>query len=872
MRLLSILAILGCVFQLAAGELHIAVLSDLHVSPGNGNDKVMPQLVEAVNADGSDLVVVTGDLTNCGSDAELANVHKRLLGIQKPLYVIPGNHETNWSESAGLGFARLWGDEKFAVKRDGVVLVGFSTGPYLKMGDGCVRSEDIAFLRESLAKLAGNGEPVIVFCHYPLAPELGNGPAIAELLRKYNVVAVVGGHTHRQARRTIYGLDTIACRPLSGGDAYGYNLLRFDGAKTVEAVEKRLGEKQTFPVEQLPPVNVKPVPQEAPLPPGVAVDLLYADSASVYTGVAVSEQFFCYGTSDGRLVVRKLNGGPGWERKFGFPFYSTPVFFGGMIGVGMTGVPGGNGAGCVALIPEIGRFSSVSEVFLPTPGPVTGGGTVYGGKLYIGGGKGEFLRVDPSGKAVKNDSAGFGTMQGRPAVVGGLVVFGAWDTNLYALDAETLEFRWKWNNGKSQVLYSPGNVVPVIGNGQVIIVAPDRFMTALDLRTGKQIWRSNAFQFRESLGGSEDGDTAYAKTMDGKLAAVETGEEAFAAKWVCDLKFGYDHAPCPVLEADGIVYAGSRDGVIAAVDAKSGELLWRFRGGDSAVNEFTSGPDGNVYATLVEGKIYRIKVKSREGANTLRVVSLSPNLTEMIATLGAEKLLVGRTSACDRPESVKSLPVVGTLGAPSMEALVAVRPALVVAEVLRNPADAEALQSFGIRVELFHAANFDDYFRNLERLGALLGRKEKAEKAVARARRKLEAWREADAGLPDRRRPKVLVAIDVSPVITAGKRSFLTSMIELAGGRNVAAGEDRGYFNCSLEQIALWDPDVILVPGLPAEKLRELEQSPAWSGLSAVKRGNVVTDFDPDLLYRLGPRSLDGIETLRELLSERFKR
>jgi len=868
MRLLSILAILAFVFQLAAGELRIAVLSDLHVSPGNDNDKTMPQLVEAVNADGSDLVVVTGDLTNRGSDAELANVHKRLLGIQKPLYAIPGNHETNWSESAGQGFARLWEDEKFAVKRDGVVLIGFSTGPYLKMGDGYIRSEDVAFLHESLAKLAGKGEPVIVFCHYPLAPELGNGPAIAELLSKYNVAAVVCGHTHRQARQKIYGLDTIACRPLSGGKTYGYNLFRFDGKKTVEAVEKRLGETGAFPVEPLPPVEVKPVPEEAPLPPGVTVDLLYADPASVYTGVAVSEQSLCYGTSDGRLVVRKLNGGPGWERKFGFPFYSTPAFFGGMIGVGMTGGPDGKGPGCVALIPEAGRFSGVSESFLPTPGPVTGGGTVFDGKLYIGGGKGEFLRIDPFGKTVKNDTAGFGTMQGRPAVGGGLVVFGAWDTNLYALDAETLELRWKWNNGKSNVLYSPGNVVPAIGNGQVIIVAPDRFATALDLKTGRQIWRNNVFKVRESLGVSEDGETVYAKTMDGKLVGFQTGEESPLVGMLTDLKFGYDHAPCPVLEADGVVFTGSRDGVIAAVDAKRGELLWRFRGGDSAVNEFTRGPDGNVYATLVEGKIYRIKVKPREGSSTLRIVSLSPNLTEMIASLGAEKMLVGRTSACDRPESVKSLPAVGTFDTPSMEALLAVRPTLVVAEALRNPADAEALRSFGIRVELFPAANFDDCFRNLERLGALLGRKAKAEKMVTRARRQFEAWREADAGLPDRRRPKVLVAIGVAPVITAGKPSFLTSMIELAGGRNVAAGEDHNYFNCSLEQVALWNPDVIFAPGLPAEKLRELEQSPAWSGLSAVKRGNVITDFDPDLLYRLGPRSLDGIEALRERLKK----
>ena len=134
-------------------------------------------------------------------------------------------------------------------------------------------------------------------------------------------------------------------------------------------------------------------------------------------------------------------------------------------------------------------------------------------------------------------------------------------------------------------------------------------MTALDLKTGRQLWRANTHKFREALGGSEDGGTAYAKTMDGELVAVETGKPEYTEKWLCDLGFGYDHAPCPVLEADGVVYAGSRNGVIAAVDAATGKLLWRYRGGDSAVNDFTKGPDGSVYATLIEGRIYRISGK-----------------------------------------------------------------------------------------------------------------------------------------------------------------------------------------------------------------------------------------------------------------------
>ena len=124
--------------------------------------------------------------------------------------------------------------------------------------------------------------------------------------------------------------------------------------------------------------------------------------------------------------------------------------------------------------------------------------------------------------------------------------------------------------------------------------------------TGKQVWRTNRFKVRESFGRSADGKTVYAKTMDGLLIAVEPGKPEFTLRGQCDLKFGYEHAPCPVLEANGVVYAGSRSGVIAAVDAATGALLWTYKVGTTSVNSFTDAPSGDVYATLLEGKIVRI--------------------------------------------------------------------------------------------------------------------------------------------------------------------------------------------------------------------------------------------------------------------------
>lgn len=249
-----------------------------------------------------------------------------------------------------------------------------------------------------------------------------------------------------------------------------------------------------------------------------------------------------------------------------------------------------------------------------------------------------------------------------------------------------------------------------------------------------------------------------------------------------------------------------------------------------------------------------------------RVVSLSPNLTEAIVQLGAEEQLAGRSMSCDYPESVKKIPAVGQFGVPAFELLLAVRPTLVVTETLRDPAVAERLRELGIRCEIFPSRSFEEYFTTLERLGKLLGKEAESRREITAGRARIARWTRLDCGVPREQRPRVLVVIDVSPVVTAGKQSFLTRMMELAGGRNCAEVVDRNYFICSFEQIQLWQPEVIFAPGLSKAMLGTLEQTPGWSSLPAVRNKRIVADLDADLFHRLGPRSFDGIELLREKL------
>ena len=126
--LITACALMTC--SITAGATRIAILSDVHVTPGNANETKLIEAVNEINSmDGIDLVVMNGDLTNQGADDELKNVKTILDRIAKPLFVLPGNHENNWSQSATKTFNDLWGDDRFVTETDGLVIVGINCGP-----------------------------------------------------------------------------------------------------------------------------------------------------------------------------------------------------------------------------------------------------------------------------------------------------------------------------------------------------------------------------------------------------------------------------------------------------------------------------------------------------------------------------------------------------------------------------------------------------------------------------------------------------------------------------------------------------------------------------------------------------------------------
>jgi len=243
-----------------------------------------------------------------------------------------------------------------------------------------------------------------------------------------------------------------------------------------------------------------------------------------------------------------------------------------------------------------------------------------------------------------------------------------------------------------------------------------------------------------------------------------------------------------------------------------------------------------------------------------RVVSLNPSLTAILLDLGARDALVGVDDFSARQQpAVATLPRVGGLYDPSLEAVTALRPDLVVlVPTVEQRGFRERLETLGVRVLAFDPKSYDDVLGTIETLGARVGRRDAAEARVATLRRARD-----DAAREARGRPPVraVLVLQREPLYVAGPGSFLDDMLRAAGGENVAAALPGLYPRVSLEWLIAAKPEVILDTAAGADAARAYWAR--WPSLPAVQQGRVVA-LDASVVTLPGPH-LD--EALRALVA-----
>ena len=599
----------------ASEKFRFAQLTDIHIS-SDATKQYLSQSINQINADSSiAFVLVTGDLTDNGDNASLEWFANELKRFNKPYHVVCGNHETTWTESGLETFSRLFNGERFSFIYKDFLFLGFNTGPFVRMAYGHVAPQDLTWAQEEVRK-HGKGKKVVIVTHYPLQQgDVDNWYEATDALRKCKPVCMIGGHYHTNRFLSYDGIPGILGRSnlkdKQGHVGYTEYICTEDSLLVCEhnigqtprqwaAVSiNQLAYDPNGHAEQYPDFSVND------RYPQVQKVWCLSTGTGIYCSPAVKGKWCFTGDTEGKVVCRDWTreGKTIWTCHLGGKIVGNPAVSGNYLVVPSTD----HNIYC------LDTKTGTKVWTIPTDEAQMGSVAVKGKTAYVAGGDHKMRAIDiPSGKIIWTYNHVAGYAVSLPLLADGKVIFGAWDKTLYALDAKTGKEIWKWVHPRGGMHYSPAGVWPVTDGKAVYIVDPERAMTAIDLKTGTQLWRTKDWngrpsKVRESLGISKDRKRLYAKTMNDSIICYYTNPESPKEAWGCNAGFGYEHATTMLAECEGTVYSSTKEGLVVAVDGKSGRLQWIHKTGNSFINTVVPLKGGYILFTETSGEIALLK-------------------------------------------------------------------------------------------------------------------------------------------------------------------------------------------------------------------------------------------------------------------------
>jgi iron complex transport system substrate-binding protein len=248
-----------------------------------------------------------------------------------------------------------------------------------------------------------------------------------------------------------------------------------------------------------------------------------------------------------------------------------------------------------------------------------------------------------------------------------------------------------------------------------------------------------------------------------------------------------------------------------------------------------------------------------------RVISLAPNITEIIYFLGETPRLVGVTQYSNYPPAARRLPRVGSYVRLDLEKIVALQPDLCIASKDGNPkATVDYLEKLDIPVYAVDPRNLGMVMETVLEIGRLFNTEGHARNLVGHMRERVDQVRRQAAEAPTR--PRVFFQIGVSPIVSAGTNSFIHELITVAGGINVSAGETV-YPRYNREQVIALAPEVIIISSMARAVMFEQVKAEwqRWPSIPAVRDGRIHV-VDSDIFDRASPRLVDGLEVLVKII------
>ncbi|MBC8375830.1 MAG: PQQ-binding-like beta-propeller repeat protein [FCB group bacterium] len=603
---LAFVFFLGTLFGQAdmPSSIRFAWLTDTHVGARTGAEDLSIVVHDINKNDSISFVIVSGDISELDVGQNLYQAKSILDSLTSPYYIIPGNHDLKWSSSGGQLFEQLWGADRFNFEVGDYRFIGSHQGPLLRMGAGYIDPADISWVESILQSLPDPRQKIFIVMHYPLDPSVDNWHALRDVLRPFNIQAVLHGHGHSNRATSYEGIPGVMSRSIlrRGEQPTGYSIVELypDHANFIERIPLAdsthlwnrlpLGDKNAQDSLSLPYPDYSENDTS-----GVEVVWQHKTGSLITSAPTVDVAQVFVSTVGGELIALDIESGHvNWSWQGGGAIHSTPTVKGSRVVIGsvdstISCISSRNGELLWQVRSEASVFSSA---------------LVKGRKVYMGNGAGQIHALNlRNGKKKWTFRGGSGYIETKPVLANGKIIYGAWDESIYALNARNGQLEWQWSDGRSGLLYSPAACWPVVADNKVIVVAPDRVMTAIDISNGETIWRKSGHKVRESIGVSEDGMQVFARTMQDSVISAKTAGDSFDLDWVKHVGFGYDIAPNAMLEKDGYIFFSTDNGSVFCLERATGDLVWRHRISDGLVNTLAVIDSKRVICTAADGKV-----------------------------------------------------------------------------------------------------------------------------------------------------------------------------------------------------------------------------------------------------------------------------
>lgn len=242
-----------------------------------------------------------------------------------------------------------------------------------------------------------------------------------------------------------------------------------------------------------------------------------------------------------------------------------------------------------------------------------------------------------------------------------------------------------------------------------------------------------------------------------------------------------------------------------------------------------------------------------------KIISTAPNLTEILFKLLLNDKIVGVTSRCDFPPEAKSKEIIGDMLSLNYEKIVSLQPDLVFITVEGNTKEMfRKLNDLGMRVFVSNPRDLKGIDKTISDLGKIFQIKETADSLLSDFHFRKEAIKKE---LKSYKKTSMFI-VSLSPLILAGKNTFINEIINECGLKNIAANSIVPYPVFSREEVLNKNPEIILITNdLVTDSKKILNYYPEWENITAVKKDQILF-LQPDIFLRPGPRYIDAIESL----------